>query len=70
LKINKLELGDSLKVSDIQLPPGASFVTNPDDFVCQIVEIIIKEETVEETEAPAEPEIIGRKPAEEEEENE
>jgi len=64
LNINKLELDQSLLASDIELPPGATLIS-ADDAVVALCEL------PQEAEEPgagaaeaAEPELIGRKPAE------
>lgn len=71
LKINDLELEGSLTAGDIQLPEGASLVGSPESVVVQCVEVIIaaEEEAEDEGEGVAEPEIIGRKPEDEETES-
>ncbi len=60
--INSLEVGGSVKVSDLELPPGARVIAEPDEVLVTCVKP--GEETEEETET-AEPEVIGRKPADE-----
>ena len=67
IKINKLALNGSLKVSDVvDLPPGATLVTDADLVAVQCVEPAPEEEEVPLA-AGAEPELIGRKPSDEEE---
>jgi len=60
--INSLEVGGSVKVSDLELPPGARVIAEPDEVLVTCVKP--GEGTEEETET-AEPEVIGRKPADE-----
>jgi len=60
--INSLEVGGSVKVSDLELPPGARVIAEPDEVLVTCVKP--GEDTEEETET-AEPEVIGRKPADE-----
>ena len=63
LKINDLELNDVLKASDIPLPEGASLITGADEVVVQCVEATAGADEPGEADpdAPAEPEVIGRK---------
>lgn len=67
--ISHLRVGDTLLVRDLKLPEGVRTTLDPETLVAQVV--LVKEEVVEaapaEAEAAAEPEVIGRKPAEEEE---
>lgn len=60
--INQLEIGGSVKVRDLQLPPEARVIADPDDV---LVTCVKPGEKAEETSEAAEPEVIGRKPAEE-----
>ncbi|MEM9409780.1 MAG: 50S ribosomal protein L25 [Planctomycetota bacterium] len=69
LKINDLDLNGDLKASDIVLPEGATLVTEEDSVIVQCVEVAAVEESAEaDSDAPAEPEVIGRK-ADDEEDN-
>ena len=69
VNINHLEIGQTLHASDVELPEGAELLSSPEDIVVQCVEPI-EEEVEEEAEAEtAEPEIIGRKAEEEENED-
>jgi large subunit ribosomal protein L25 len=61
--INHLELGGSIKVRDLELPAGARVIADPDDVLVTCLKPGEKPES-EETSA-AEPEVIGRKAAEE-----
>lgn len=63
-----LDIGDSLRVSDINLPESALVSVDLEDTVVQIVEAV--EEEVEEAaeEVEREVEVIGKKPTAEEEE--
>ncbi len=68
LRINELELGQSIHVSQItELPPDVTIITPGDLVVVQVAAPVELEETAaEEGEAgPAQPEIVGRKKAEE-----
>jgi large subunit ribosomal protein L25 len=71
LNINSLELGASLTAGDLELPPGARLLGGQDEIIVHCVEALAEVE--EEEAAPAEagePEVIGRKVEEEEEEGE
>lgn len=66
LSINELKLGDELTASDIELPPGVTLLSEPDEVIVHCAEP--KAEAEEESVAEgAEPEVIGRKAEEEEE---
>jgi len=65
LRVNELKLGDSLTVEAIELPEGATFVTNASSVVVSCV-MPAEELEEEETDGGAEPEIIGRKKEDEE----
>lgn len=69
--VSKLAVGDTLTVKDLSLPPGVTAVTEP-DVVLASVSMAAEEEVVVEAvpgeEGAAEPEVIGRKAAEGEEE--
>lgn len=66
VKINDLDLEDVIKAHEVHLPDGAILITEADAIVVQCVLIAEtdEEEAVEEAEG-AEPEVIGRKPDEE-----
>ena len=62
--INSLELGQSVKVGDIELPPGSTVALDPTTVVVQCIEVA--EVTDDELAVPtdgAEPEVIGKKDA-------
>jgi large subunit ribosomal protein L25 len=61
--VGKLQLGGSIKVHDLELPAGAKALAAADDVVVSCVVPVEKGE--EAAAAAAEPELIGRKPAEE-----
>jgi len=68
IKINKLALNGELKVSDIiDLPPGATLVTDGDLIAVKCSEPAPEEEEEGLAAGAAEPELIGRKPSDEEE---
>jgi large subunit ribosomal protein L25 len=66
--VSKLGLGETLHVSDIELPEGVEAVTDGSEAVA-VVRAIVEEEpepAEEEEEGKAEPEVIGREKSEEE----
>jgi large subunit ribosomal protein L25 len=68
VSINQLNVGDALKVSDLELPPNTKIFAEPDEIVVQCIERAAEEEELQPAAAaPGEPEVIGRKPSEEEE---
>lgn len=70
LSVNQLELGQSLLASAIELPPGAKLISAADAVVvqCELPQDVEEQETG--AAGVAEPEVIGRKAAEGEEEQE
>jgi large subunit ribosomal protein L25 len=62
-QVGHLEVGHSIKVHDLQLPPGARALASADETVVTCLLPAKKGEEV--APAAAEPEVIGRKPAEE-----
>lgn len=69
VSVNELHVGQSILASDLQLPEGARLLSEPDAVIVHVVEPV---EELEEAEVPgegAEPEVIGAKPEEEEEED-
>jgi large subunit ribosomal protein L25 len=68
--VSNLNVGESLHVRDVQLPPGVEAITSGDLTVASVVEPRVVEE-IEATEAaPAEPVVITEKKAEEGKESE
>jgi large subunit ribosomal protein L25 len=61
--VGKLQLGGSIKVHDLELPAGAKALAAADEIVVSCVVPVEKGE--EAAAAAVEPELIGRKPAEE-----
>jgi large subunit ribosomal protein L25 len=59
VNINELGLGDSVRAAELELPPGATLLTDPDRVVVQCVEVAPAEEEIP-VPAAAEPEVIGR----------
>jgi large subunit ribosomal protein L25 len=69
LDISELEMGDSLAVSDLELPEGIDLVTDIDEVIVTVVTPteLIEEEEEEEEEEFLEPEVIGEEEEEAEE---
>jgi len=67
LSVNALKLGDSLTIGNIELPAGTTMLTELEAVVVQCVEPKAEEELAAPSEG-AEPEVIGRKAEDEEEE--
>ena len=69
VKINTLELGQAVHVRELEPPPNTRILNNPEAIVVRVAQH--GEEApvaaVPGTEGPAQPEVIGKKPAEEEE---
>ncbi len=68
VSINELGFNQQIHVSDIVAPEGVKLLADPEAIVVECVEPVVVEETEGEVEEGAEPEVIGRKKAEEEEE--
>lgn len=70
VKISTLEIGHALHVRELEVPPNTKILNNPDAVVVRVAqpgaEIDLTAAAVGE-EGPAQPEVIGRKPAEGEE---
>ena len=69
VRVHELHVGHSMKASELELPSGTKLVTDPDTIVVHCVGAALEEEEEEglETAQSAEPEVIGRKEEEEEE---
>ena len=67
VNVNELDLGGVITAADIRLPEGAKLVTPAETIVVQCVAVAAAEEE-EEAAGPLEPEVIGRKPEDDEEE--
>jgi len=68
--VTDLHVGDAIHMRDLELPQGASLVSEPEAIVCSVSVVAEEPEAeVEEAEEGAgQPEVIGEKPAEEAEE--
>jgi large subunit ribosomal protein L25 len=68
VRINSLEIGQQITVGDLQLPPTVTCDLPPETTVAQVAEAVEMEDEAGELEAgPVEPEVIGQKKREEEE---
>jgi large subunit ribosomal protein L25 len=68
VRIHELEIGGVIHVRDLKVPEGVTVLTDPDEVVVALVQPVeIEEEPAAAELGPAEPELIGRKPTEEEE---
>jgi large subunit ribosomal protein L25 len=68
--VNELQLGMAIHVRDLVLPPGVTAMNDPDAIVVHVTAKLVEPEptaAAAPVEGAAEPEIIGRKVAEEEE---
>jgi large subunit ribosomal protein L25 len=69
VQVNELQLGGTIHVKDLALPPGVKAMADPDALVVHVTLKQVEEEAAPVAPAPdqAEPEVIGRPKAEEEE---
>lgn len=67
ISVNSLKVGDQFLVKDLKLPEGVTVLTDQDEVLVQCVMPSEEDEGGESTEG-AEPELIGRKAGEDEEE--
>lgn len=72
VKIAELQVGQAIHVHELELPPNTVVRNDPDTVVVQVKQIVVAEEAAGEgAEAgPTEPELVGRKVKEAEEEEE
>lgn len=70
VNVNNLALGETITAGQIELPEGASMVTDPEAIVVQCVSPMVEAELEAPTAESIEPEVIGRKAKEGEEEEE
>jgi large subunit ribosomal protein L25 len=69
VKISSLEIGQALHVRELEVPPHTRILNNPEAVVVRVAQPVAEIEVapaVVGEEGPAQPEIIGRKVAEEE----
>jgi large subunit ribosomal protein L25 len=65
--ITEMNLNDRLYMKDLALPEGATLLSDPNTLIASVTEMAEEEEAPTEGEESAEPEVIGEKPAEDEE---
>jgi large subunit ribosomal protein L25 len=65
-----VEFHDMISVADLQVPPAVTILSEPGSVVARIEAPRLVEEEVEVAAAPAEPELVGKRKPEEEEEEE
>jgi large subunit ribosomal protein L25 len=72
VNIGELQVGGAIYVKDLTLPPGVKAMADPDAIVVHVTAPVAAAEPTVVVEAPgaAEPEVIGRQKAAEEEESE
>lgn len=63
--VSNLDVGQSLHVRELILPPGVEAVTDPEQTVVAVVESRVEEEVVEPLVTPTAPEVITAKKPEE-----
>jgi large subunit ribosomal protein L25 len=68
VQINHLGIGDSITAAQLELPSGARLITPGDTVIVTCVVPAQMAEVIAEPAGEAEPEVIGRKPAESDEE--
>jgi large subunit ribosomal protein L25 len=68
IKVGDLQLNQSIHVRDIEALPNVTILDDPEAVIVRVVHITGEALPGEGAEGPAQPELIGRKPAEGEEE--
>jgi large subunit ribosomal protein L25 len=69
VRVHELHVGDSLKASDLDLPSSTKLYSDADALVVHCIgRLIEEEEELPEVTHAGEPEVIGRKATDEEEE--
>ena len=63
-----LDIGMAIHVSDLEIPEGMRVEDAPEELIVQVIKPQEVEEEAEGVPGPAEPEVIGRKAAEESDE--
>jgi large subunit ribosomal protein L25 len=67
MDISELDMNETLKVADLQVPEGIEIMADPEEVLCSVLpprkatEEIEGEEAVEAAAAAAEPELVGKK---------
>jgi large subunit ribosomal protein L25 len=69
VKINTLEVGQAIHVREIDVPPNTRILNNPEAIVVRVAQHVEEAASTAAPgeEGPAQPEVIGKKPADEEE---
>ena len=69
VSVGELQIGSAIHVRDLVLPPGVKVMSDPDAIVVHVTTKLVEAEAAAPVEVPAaaEPEVIGRQKAEEEE---
>jgi large subunit ribosomal protein L25 len=71
VNINQLQLGQTITIAQIELPPGIVVFAEPETVVVECSEpVVVEEEEAVAAPAEGEPEVIGRKKEEGEEQEE
>jgi large subunit ribosomal protein L25 len=65
--VTEMQLNDRLYMKDLALPEGASLLSDPNTLIAGVAEVAEEAAAPAEGEESAEPEVIGAKPAEDEE---
>jgi large subunit ribosomal protein L25 len=67
VKINNLEVGQAIHVREIEVPPNTRILNNPEAIVVRVAQHVEDSAAAAAVgeEGPAQPEVIGRKPSEE-----
>lgn len=68
VNVADLQIGQAIHVRDLQLPEGVVALADPEAIVVQVAQAKAEAAPAEEVVGPMEPEVIGRKAAEKEEE--
>jgi large subunit ribosomal protein L25 len=70
VRVGELQIGQGIHVSDLELPANVKVLEKPDALVLHVIHVEVSEEdlTAAGATGPAQPEVIGRKAAEEGEE--
>jgi len=72
VRINDMEIGDAIHLSDLEVPPGATFLDDPTTLIVRVNAPISEEQLEEELEGvgPVEPELVSESEEPEEGESE
>jgi hypothetical protein len=64
VKVGELQLNQAIHVKDIEAMPNMTFLDDPEAVVVRVIQVTGEALPAEGVEGPAQPELIGRKPAE------